>query len=520
MKISRLRLLGFKSFVEPTELVIEPGLTGVVGPNGCGKSNLLEALRWVMGETSHKSMRAAAMDDVIFSGTNHRPARHFAEVTLFLDNTARQAPAEFNDRDQIEITRRIEREAGSSYRINAREARARDIKLLFEDAATGARSPALVRQGQIAEIVNAKPEQRRRILEDAAGVAGLHSRRHEAELRLKAAEANLARVADVLGQVASQMESLKRQARQARRYKELSEEIRRAEALALHLAWTDAHDAVILEEKAHETALATLAELTGREAAAMVAESRAAEALPGLRESEAKKAAGLARLKNEAENFEREVTRAIERQKELQSRAGQLAADLAREEAQVLEAAELANRLEAEAAELAEAEAIAGDDDIEAHERHAEAARALTEAETRLAAMTARAAEARATRRSLETGLTERRENGERLRRQLAALETQAREVAARAPDVRHLTECQALGQQLAAELLDIEAATLTAEALVQRLAEDVRVKRREAETARLAARSLTIERETLARMLIAPQSAGLPGIVDQLRVS
>ena len=208
MKISRLRLLGFKSFVEPTELVIPQGLTGVVGPNGCGKSNLLEALRWVMGESSHKSMRAAAMDDVIFSGTNTRPERNSAEVTIFLDNAERKAPAEFNDNDVIEITRRIEREAGSAYRINGREARARDVKILFEDAATGARSPALVRQGQIGEIVNAKPEQRRRILEDAAGIAGLHSRRHEAELRLKATEANLARLTDVLGQLSSQVVSL------------------------------------------------------------------------------------------------------------------------------------------------------------------------------------------------------------------------------------------------------------------------------------------------------------------------
>ena len=210
---------------------IEPGLTGVVGPNGCGKSNLLEALRWVMGETSHKRMRAAAMDDVIFSGTSTRPARNIAEVTIFLDNSERQAPAEFNDNDVLEVTRRIEREAGSAYRINGREVRARDVKILFEDAATGARSPALVRQGQIAEIVNAKPEQRRRILEDAAGIAGLHSRRHEAELRLKAAEGNLARLDDILGQLHSQIESLKRQARQARRYKELSAEIRKAEAL-------------------------------------------------------------------------------------------------------------------------------------------------------------------------------------------------------------------------------------------------------------------------------------------------
>ena len=214
MHINRLRLLGFKSFVEPTELVIEKGLTGVVGPNGCGKSNLLEALRWVMGETSHKSMRAAAMDDVIFSGTATRPARNTAEVTIFIDNSATaRRPAEFNGSDTLEVTRRIEREAGSAYRINGREVRARDVRILFEDAATGARSPALVRQGQIGELVNAKPEQRRRILEDAAGIAGLHSRRHEAELRLRAAEGNLARLNDILGQLNSQIESLKRQAR-------------------------------------------------------------------------------------------------------------------------------------------------------------------------------------------------------------------------------------------------------------------------------------------------------------------
>ena len=240
MHINRLRLLGFKSFVEPTELVIEKGLTGVVGPNGCGKSNLLEALRWVMGETSHKSMRAAAMDDVIFSGTQTRPARNTAEVTILIDNSGRQAPTEFNDHDTLEVTRRIEREAGSAFRINGREVRARDVRILFEDAATGARSPALVRQGQIGELVNAKPEQRRRILEDAAGIAGLHSRRHEAELRLKAAEGNLSRLNDILGQLNSQIESLKRQARAARRYKEISGEIRKLDAVVLHLRWAEA----------------------------------------------------------------------------------------------------------------------------------------------------------------------------------------------------------------------------------------------------------------------------------------
>src|SRR5260370_917953 len=179
MKLNKLRLLGFKSFVEPTDFHIEHGLTGVVGPNGCGKSNLVEALRWVMGETSHKSLRAAGMEDVIFSGTNTRPARNHAEVMLFLDNADRSAPAQFNEHETLEVSRRIEREKGSLYRLNGREVRARDVQLLFADASTGARSPALVHQGRIGEIIQAKPEQRRRVLEEAAGVAGLPPLRDE-----------------------------------------------------------------------------------------------------------------------------------------------------------------------------------------------------------------------------------------------------------------------------------------------------------------------------------------------------
>ena len=401
MKISRLRLLGFKSFVEPTELVIEPGLTGVVGPNGCGKSNLLEALRWVMGETSHKSMRAAAMDDVIFSGTNSRPARNTAEVTIFLDNSERRAPAEFNDTDQIEITRRIEREAGSAYRINGREARARDIKILFEDAATGARSPALVRQGQIGEIVNAKPEQRRRILEDAAGIAGLHSRRHEAELRLKATEANLARLSDVLGQLNSQVESLKRQARAARRYKEISDEIRRQDALLMHLAWTDAQAHVDGEESNLRDALSKLATATEADSQALAEEARLAERMDPLREEEGKRAAILGRLRIEQENFEREAARAAERERELRARGGQLGSDTAREEALIAEARQILIDLGSEIEALATAEATAGDGEREARARLDSAQVALRQAESKLADLTTKVAEHRARKQNL-----------------------------------------------------------------------------------------------------------------------
>jgi chromosome segregation protein len=209
MRLTRLRLLGFKSFIEPTDFMIEPGLTGVVGPNGCGKSNLVEALRWVMGETSHKSLRAADMDDVIFSGTSQRPGRNNAEVAIQVDNSARKAPAQFNEHDTLDVSRRIERDSGSTYRINGREVRARDVQILFADASTGARSPALVHQGRIGEIIQAKPEQRRRVLEEAAGISGLHARRHEAELRLRAAEQNLLRLDDVILQLAGQIDALK-----------------------------------------------------------------------------------------------------------------------------------------------------------------------------------------------------------------------------------------------------------------------------------------------------------------------
>src|SRR5689334_8630410 len=229
MKLTRLRLIGFKSFVEPTDFEIAPGLTGVVGPNGCGKSNLVEALRWAMGEASHKAMRAADMEEVIFSGSGNRPARNHAEVMLFLDNADRSAPAQFNEHESLEVSRRIERERGSIYRVNGREARARDVQLLFADASTGSRSPALVHQGQIGEIINARPQARRRILEEAAGITGLHTRRHDAELKLKAAEDNLVRLDDVVGQLTQQLSGLKRQARHALKYRELSAAIRRLE---------------------------------------------------------------------------------------------------------------------------------------------------------------------------------------------------------------------------------------------------------------------------------------------------
>ncbi|MDE1467895.1 AAA family ATPase [Aurantiacibacter sp. D1-12] len=231
MEFRKLRLSGFKSFVEPSELRIEPGLTGVVGPNGCGKSNLLEAIRWVMGENSPKSMRSGGMEDVIFAGTAGRPPRDFAEVVLH---------AVDDHGEDMDVTRRIERGAGSAYRLNGSDVRAKDVSLLFADAATGAHSPALVSQGKIAQVIAAKPTERRMMLEEAAGIAGLHVRRRDAESKLRSTEKNLERLEDLMAGLDSQISSLRRQAKQAERYKKLSDQIRVAEARLLFARWRDA----------------------------------------------------------------------------------------------------------------------------------------------------------------------------------------------------------------------------------------------------------------------------------------
>ena len=275
MEISRLKLSGFKSFVEPAELRVERGLTGVVGPNGCGKSNLLEAIRWVMGENSPKSMRSGGMEDVIFAGTETRPPRDFAEVVL---------RGKDSDGEELEVTRRIERGAGSAYRVNGRDVRAKDVALTFADAATGAHSPALVSQGKIAQVIAAKPAERRQMLEEAAGIAGLHVRRKDAETKLRSSEKNLERLEDLMAGLDAQMNSLRRQAKQAERYKSLSEEIRTAEARLVFARWRDAAAAAEDATRLARAAEAEVAEAKQSASDAEQAQHAAAQALAEARD--------------------------------------------------------------------------------------------------------------------------------------------------------------------------------------------------------------------------------------------
>ncbi|HTT85313.1 MAG TPA: chromosome segregation protein SMC [Rhizomicrobium sp.] len=331
MKFTRLRLSGFKSFVEPTELLIEPGLTAIVGPNGCGKSNLFDALRWVMGEARPTSVRGTEMDDVIFAGSTARPARNIAEVILHIDNGDRSAPGAYNEYDTIEVSRRIEREAGSVYRINGRDLRQRDVQIFFADASSGATSTAFVRQGQIGVLISQKPLARRAILEEAAGISGLHQRRHEAELRLRGAETNMARIDDLIREVDGQLQSLKRQARAAARYRNLSGLVRKAEALAHCLRWIAADSHLNGAREALEAAGARVAACTARAAEAATARLEAVNNLEPLRLAEAERGAALHRLALEREALDQEEARARDAAQRQRQRIAQAEQDLAHE---------------------------------------------------------------------------------------------------------------------------------------------------------------------------------------------
>jgi chromosome segregation protein len=516
MKLTRLRLLGFKSFVEPSDFLIEPGLTGVVGPNGCGKSNLVEALRWVMGESSHKAMRAADMDDVIFSGTNNRPARNNAEVSMLIDNSERKAPAQFNAHETLDVSRRIERELGSTYRINGREVRARDVQILLADASTGSRSPALVHQGRIGEIIQAKPEQRRRVLEEAAGIAGLHARRHEAELRLRAAEQNLTRLDDVINQLAGQIDALKRQARQAVRYRVVAEQVRKAEATLFHLRWSAATGERDEAARAKDLAVRVVGERTGEEAEAAKRQAVAAAALPALRDAEAKAAAALHRLTVARETLDREEARARERMAELDRRLLQLDADIERERRLQGDAQAALNRLGAEADELRRASETNAVERAAADRRVAEDAALLAQAEQNLAELTGRLADLTARRHQLEATVRDHGERRTKLEQELAAVEAELATLDPVGPDLGALAAAVDAAQTAAGEA---EGAAVRAEAAHSAARQALDSARPPLLEAERRAHRLETEAKTLAKLLHVDAKSLWPAVIDSLDV-
>ncbi|WP_428154363.1 chromosome segregation protein SMC [Brevundimonas sp.] len=443
MQFQRLRLVGFKSFVDPAEVHIESGLTGVVGPNGCGKSNVLEGLRWVMGANSAKAMRGQGMDDVIFAGAAGRPPRSHAEVSLTIDNAQRRAPQPFTDAPVLEVSRRIDRGQGSTYRINGKEVRARDVQLLFADASTGANSPALVRQGQISELIAAKPQNRRRILEEAGGVAGLHTRRHEAELRLKAAETNLDRLDDIGRELETALNRLKREARQAEKYKKISAEIRALQAALLFVRWNDARLAAEASAEELRDADRAVADTTTAAAAAQTAALVAQDALKPAREEDAVASALLHRASLERDRLDMAEQAARAEVDRLKAEAARIAADVERETNMSADAQRELDRLDHELTRL-KAEIAAAPErgpELDKALAAAEDARKAADGEVERLAGTLAAVEARANaetarKRDAETRLARvisQHDQAKREREVLGPLETPELETARQA---------------------------------------------------------------------------------------
>ena len=520
MQFTKLRLLGFKSFVDPTELVIAPGLTGVVGPNGCGKSNLLEALRWVMGENRASAMRGGGMEDVIFAGASTRPARNYAEVTLHMDNADRLAPAGFNDTDNLEIIRRITRDAGSAYKTNGKDVRARDVQMLFADASTGAHSPSLVRQGQISELINAKPKSRRRILEEAAGISGLYQRRHEAELKLRGAETNLTRVEDVLEGLNTQLTQLARQARQAARYREIAAELRRSEGLLLYRRWREAEQEKMNADEALRTALKVAATAQGDASAKLRAREEAEDQVPPLREEEAIAGAILQRLQVERDTLKDQESRARDAIEALQSRIEQLTRDVERENGLNRDAADMVKQLDWEADALKKASAGHDDKLAETKEAARIAAADLQDEESELDKLTEDAARLVARHQAGQRRMDEARTRLDRLREDAEKAEV-AQADTAREQEAAVARQAAATAAQAAA----MEAAEHAEEALSN--AEEQRAEAQSAEAEARAslseaegeARSLSAEVSALERLIAREQGDG-PQLLDDVRAA
>ncbi|SMF68827.1 chromosome segregation protein SMC [Allosphingosinicella indica] len=520
MRIKRLKLSGFKSFVEPAELRIEPGLTGVVGPNGCGKSNLLEAIRWVMGEGSAKSLRGAGMEDVIFAGTATRPSRDFAEVSLLAERAAGEGVAESGipADGEIEVTRRIERGAGSAYRVNGRDVRAKDVALFFADAATGAHSPALVSQGKISAVIAAKPTERRQMLEEAAGIAGLHVRRKDAEQKLRATETNLTRIDELLADMEQRASALKRQARAAERYRKLSDEIRVAEGRVIFARWREAAAAADAAKRDADAAVAAVDKAAEAQRAAAAWQTQAATTLADRRkDSQAAREAAtalahrLATLRAEQGGVERRIA-------ELAGRQKVLAADRTREAALGEDARAALARLEAElaaiAARLADAEAARGTIDIRTVERE-DAAR---DAEAALARVRARQAAEQAEARVAGAALETARAKLARAEAEAARIAEQLGEIGDAAPLVEERRAARA--KREAAEQALAGAATAIADAEAARQAAAARRDAAESNVAAARAALATLESEAKALVRAVERQGGGDRAIDRVKAA
>lgn len=520
VSFSRLRIVGFKSFAEPATVEILPGQTGIVGPNGCGKSNVVDALRWMMGENSARSLRGGEMEDVIFAGSGARASRNIAEVTLTLGELAGRAPPPFHEQSELEISRKIERGGGSTYRVNGREVRARDVQTLFADLASGAHSSAIVSQGRVGQLVSARPESRRAVLEEAAGITGLHARRHEAELKLRAAEANLLRAEDLRGQLETQLGALRRQARQASRYRNLSGHIRQAEAELLAIQRARALAVRARSGEALHAARLAVAEATAVATAEAAIATAAEAALPPLRQAEAEARTTLERHRFLQEQIAAEEERARAAHAGSTQRLAQIGRDLAHAE-------QLRSDADAALARLAEERrGLEGADaawEVRAAEREADAvATAAAEREAEMVAngATEAAAEATARAEAARQRIAEAEQRARRLAEQETALSAERDRIARQAVEPARLEASQREAEEARAGAAEARGTLEAAEQARVAAHAKLAAAREAAAAAETAHAKLAAEAEALAEVLAVKDGEKWPHMVDALAVS
>ncbi|MFT8419309.1 MAG: AAA family ATPase [Acetobacter sp.] len=487
VRFVRLRIVGFKSFADPITVELLPGLTGVVGPNGCGKSNVVEALRWVMGESSARSLRGGEMDDLIFAGTAGRPARSLAEVTVTLEGTKGFGPAAFADLDELQITRRAERGSGSDYRINGRPVRARDVQTLFADLASGARSSAMVSQGRVAMLVGARPEERRSILEEAAGITGLHARRHEAEIKLRATESNLTRAEDRRVQLTERLSGLAEQSREATRYREISAALREAETELLAVLHARARLAV---ERAATLASQARSSLSTHEDAAetaVLAEFEATKALPALREKADAARTALERCRVLAEGVVKEEERAAAQAQAAAELLHQHEADAQAAQTRLHDVLSTLERLQAETADVLAAQASLPTRTADAEQQLVDLSAQQTQTEQALASLTAELNAAHAGKERAEENLTNARTRHDRVAQALKTIEAELVALEAQLPSEQALAAAQDTAEQAGLAQQAAKAAQDEAERLYAQCTIDLPIAQNNAQAAQSA---------------------------------